>query len=98
MYQNARCSLLRRASPLNCGWLVAAPLPAVVGSNTVTPSVWSVVPLVRIPRTLPPAPPPPFPPLPPVPPALPSPPSRSDEHTSELQSRGHLVCCLLLVK
>src|SRR5690625_6988428 len=24
------------------------------------------------------------------------PPSRSEEHTSELQSRGHLVCCLLL--
>src|SRR5690625_5986299 len=23
---------------------------------------------------------------------------RSDEHTSELQSRGHLVCCLLLEK
>src|SRR5690625_1069199 len=23
---------------------------------------------------------------------------RSEEHTSELQSRGHLVCCLLLVK
>src|SRR5690625_5222103 len=24
--------------------------------------------------------------------------SRSEEHTSELQSRGHLVCCLLLEK
>src|SRR5690625_6702922 len=23
---------------------------------------------------------------------------RSEEHTSELQSRGHLVCCLLLAK
>src|SRR5690625_6645772 len=23
---------------------------------------------------------------------------RSEEHTSELQSRGHLVCCLLLVE
>src|SRR5690625_6924291 len=23
---------------------------------------------------------------------------RSEEHTSELQSRGHLVCCLMLVK
>src|SRR5215208_8500167 len=27
-----------------------------------------------------------------------SPPSRSEEHTSELQSRGHLVCRLLLEK
>src|SRR5690625_5910513 len=25
-------------------------------------------------------------------------PRRSEEHTSELQSRGHLVCCLLLAK
>src|SRR5437870_8986621 len=37
-------------------------------------------------------------------PALPSPPAggpgraRSEEHTSELQSRGHLVCRLLLEK
>src|SRR5690625_5847030 len=27
-----------------------------------------------------------------------SPPERSEEHTSELQSRGHLVCSLLLEK
>src|SRR5690625_5559277 len=27
-----------------------------------------------------------------------TPPSRSEEHTSELQSRGHLVCRLLLEK
>src|SRR5207253_7914299 len=29
---------------------------------------------------------------------LTSPPERSEEHTSELQSRGHLVCRLLLEK
>src|SRR5690625_154493 len=32
-----------------------------------------------------------------LPPAL-SPPTRSEEHTSELQSRGHLACRLLLEK
>src|SRR5439155_23795313 len=31
-------------------------------------------------------------------PPLMAPPSRSEEHTSELQSRGHLVCRLLLEK
>src|SRR5690625_7107215 len=31
-------------------------------------------------------------------PPLPSSPPRSEEHTSELQSRGHLVCRLLLEK
>src|SRR5439155_8223471 len=30
--------------------------------------------------------------------ALDAPPARSEEHTSELQSRGHLVCRLLLEK
>src|SRR5690625_6369887 len=29
---------------------------------------------------------------------VPDPPGRSEEHTSELQSRGHLVCRLLLEK
>src|SRR5437870_11301375 len=32
------------------------------------------------------------------PPNTPLPPKRSEEHTSELQSRGHLVCRLLLEK
>src|SRR5690625_6915451 len=31
-------------------------------------------------------------------PSSPSPDARSEEHTSELQSRGHLVCRLLLEK
>src|SRR5690625_5489484 len=31
-------------------------------------------------------------------PRVPKPPRRSEEHTSELQSRGHLVCRLLLEK
>src|SRR6266508_6153337 len=34
----------------------------------------------------------------PTPPGPPSLPPRSEEHTSELQSRGHLVCRLLLEK
>src|SRR6266702_7338089 len=40
------------------------------------------------------------PPLPPPPRDRPPewPPARSEEHTSELQSRGHLVCRLLLEK
>src|SRR5690606_3573248 len=42
-----------------------------------------------------PAPPPPAPP-PPAP--APPPPARSEEHTSELQSRENLVCRLLLEK
>src|SRR5690625_3408931 len=33
-----------------------------------------------------------------VPGSEPAPRERSEEHTSELQSRGHLVCCLLLEK
>src|SRR2546422_2258983 len=35
---------------------------------------------------------------PPAPPAAPAPAARSEEHTSELQSRLHLVCRLLLEK
>src|SRR5437660_10243253 len=35
---------------------------------------------------------------PPGPRPSPPPPRRSEEHTSELQSRGHLVCRLLLEK
>src|SRR5690625_7092816 len=34
----------------------------------------------------------------PIRPRVSSPPTRSEEHTSELQSRGHLVCRLLLEK
>src|SRR5207253_9914049 len=34
----------------------------------------------------------------PTAPHVPTPTSRSEEHTSELQSRGHLVCRLLLEK
>src|SRR2546429_7273463 len=37
-------------------------------------------------------------PVPGVPEATPGPPARSEEHTSELQSRLHLVCRLLLEK
>src|SRR2546425_3686537 len=42
------------------------------------------------------APRPPAPP--PAPPAPPAPPTRSEEHTSELQSLAYLVCRLLLEK
>src|SRR5258707_11057240 len=46
----------------------------------------------------PPGPPPPGPPRPPPNAAAPPPVSRSEEHTSELQSRQYLVCRLLLEK
>src|SRR5690625_5099255 len=54
------------------------------------------------PTTTPPPPPPPPPPPtseePPPPPPPPETEERSEEHTSELQSRGHLLCRLLLEK
>src|SRR5437870_8286069 len=58
-----------------------------------------------IPAPGPPGAPPGIPPGPPGPPGPPPAPidpgstmTRSEEHTSELQSRGHLVCRLLLEK
>src|SRR5215469_14955000 len=91
-----------------------APRPAWAAADPdTTPEMVTPVPLAEPPPMLPPKPPPVLPPIsppkppgkkPPKPPGKkppsppPKPPSRSEEHTSELQSRRDLVCRLLLEK
>src|SRR5207253_8502712 len=83
---------------------MSAASPSTSGTNfgsAVVPLTWNgtVKPLIQPPpATLPriPARPPPASPPPPF--AAAWAPARSEEHTSELQSRGHLVCRLLLEK
>src|SRR5437870_11131803 len=87
------------------GWSLAPVAPALVALVAALAALAAC----GSPRTRPQpaAPPPPAParatPASPPPPAAPTPArpagaARSEEHTSELQSRGHLVCRLLLEK
>src|SRR5438552_7998189 len=75
-------------------WTTALPPSLLLPYTTLSRSV----PRQTIAADGPPPPPPPAPPLPALPPAPPAAPLRSEEHTSELQSPDHIVCCLLLEK
>src|SRR5439155_24629636 len=75
----------RRSSDLGTGTVPRCTGPACSPSARCRPRT-------RAPKTAPGPPPSPHRPAPP--PAR----ERSEEHTSELQSRGHLVCRLLLEK
>src|SRR5205809_3117055 len=75
----------RNAKPVPASITVSDFASAVRGTTSPKPSVKNVVPLMYTSDQNPGAPPPPSP-------------TRSEEHKSELQSRLHLVCRLLLEK